>query len=117
VENFNLKKFLVENKLTSNSKLLKEVEDTSVRILEVLQNYSSNWISFEEFKRQEDQNISGDGGDYDPSEGEWPSIPDEYDSVEEVKGAVQWYNGEVGRDMEIVAIKLLVNGEEYLIKT
>lgn len=114
---FNLRKFLVENKLTTNSKMLKEEEQATVRILSILQNYNSNWISFEEFERQEQQDSPSDEDGYNPSEGEWPSIPEEYGTVDEAREAIQWYNGEVGRDMEIVASKVLVDGKEYTIRT
>ena len=107
---FNLKQFLVDNKLTSNSRVL--AEDTPqgpIKILQVLQNYSPDYISFEDFESQQGQDRYEDDEDgYNPSEEEWPVIVDEYDSIEEMKEEINYYNEEVGRDSEIVAVKTTV---------
>ena len=113
--NFDLKKFLVENKLTANSRVLAEDGTQGpIRILQVLQNFNPDWISFEEFENQQGQDGYEDDEDsYNPSEGEWPVIGDEYDSVEEMKEEINYYNEEVGRDSEIVAVKTTVGDFKF----
>lgn len=115
MENFNLKQFLVENKLTTNSRILAEDGTQGpIKILQVLQNYNPDWVSFEEFENQQgEEGYEGGEDGYDPSEGEWPVIGDEYDSVEEMKEEINYYNQEVGRDSEIVAVRTTVGDFKF----
>jgi hypothetical protein len=94
MENFNLKKFLVENKLTTNSRLLKE-EQESVGLLQVLTNYGEDYVSLEDFNQAGEEEMYS----------EFMGLDSEYDSVEDMLDAVNQYNEDAGRDDEIVAIK------------
>ena len=94
MEDFNLKKFLVENKLTTNSKMLNENEQ-SVKLLKVLTNYSGGFVSLAKFNKAKDDDFYSD----------FLGLDGEYDSVEEMLDAIAQYNEEAGRDEEIVTVK------------
>lgn len=94
MDNFDLKKYLVENKVTTNSKMMKENEQP-VKLLKVLTNYSGGFVNLTQFNKAKDDDFYSD----------FSGLDGEYDSVEEMLDAIRQYNEEAGRDEEIVAVK------------
>jgi len=94
MENFNLKKFLVENKLTTNSKLLKEESED---LLTLVQAYISNDYSLDQ----------GYGNSYDKAEQEQPILKSK---ITQLKG--EEYFSKVEEIANLITIEAEYSGED-----
>ena len=89
MENFNLKKFLVENKLTSNSKMLNENEADMTDRDKIENWYFSTNPQADELSQEEEE------AGVEAHIEEWNAVKDQYDSIEDYFEDVErngdWY--------------------------